>query len=114
MISVDLASLNVSFSRRRVFEGLSGQIVWPEDEGSIVGLMGASGSGKSTLARLILQDRYGERRPGLRVSGADVIGVVPQQPVLFEHLDVASNARLFAAVGRYRSRFDQQDRKSVV
>jgi ABC-type multidrug transport system ATPase subunit len=106
MISVELNALNVSFGKRRLFDNLSGRLQWSAEGGGTIGLMGASGSGKTTLARLIVQQRYGKPTAGLRVEGVDVIGILPQHPVLFEHLDVVANAKLLSATGRYRERFD--------
>lgn len=113
MISVNLESLNVAFRRRSIFTNASGKLQWPSNGGGTIGLMGPSGSGKTTLARLIVEHRYGVPVKGLQILGNPTIGILPQHPVLFQHLSLVANAQFFSFSGRYRSRFDPKLFKSL-
>ncbi len=78
-----------------------------ESGGSLVGIMGQSGSGKSTLLNILT----GQQRPDrgrISINGLDlyrdaaclegVIGYVPQDDLLFEHLSVFDNLAFNAAL----------------
>lgn len=117
MTAISLNAFSLQFGDRTLFKEVTASISWAVSAGGpVVGLMGPSGSGKSTLMKQILEARYGRGNPTLRVQPSEaVIGFVPQAPVLFAHMDVLSNARLFERAGRYTSRFDSAlfDRISV-
>lgn len=108
MTAINLRNYTFRFNRRALFHNVTASIDWSAPgDGKIVGLMGPSGSGKTTLMKQVLESRYEGRSPSLEILPSDgVIGFVPQSPVLFAHLDVLGNARLFERVGRYASRFD--------
>lgn len=109
MLRIELSGLTVRFGPRIVMDHVDATLSWnPQDDRAwVIGLMGPSGAGKTTLAREILSARYEGGRPGVSLHPPDmVIGYLPQTPVLYPHLSARRNARLFEAVGRYRSRFD--------
>jgi ABC-type multidrug transport system ATPase subunit len=110
MPAIRLTHYTQAFGTRTVFRDVSSVLEWSQDKApGIIGLMGPSGSGKTSLLRQIMNGRYIAPVPNLALSPADiVIGFVPQSPVLFQNMDVAANARMFAFMGRYQARFDQK------
>ncbi|MCG2612699.1 ABC transporter ATP-binding protein [Terrimonas sp. NA20] len=77
------------------------------DKGHVIGLMGASASGKSSLLNMI----HGSLKP---LTGSihlnpqrPVISYLPQEVVLFDHLDALENARYFSHIRFYKSRFNE-------
>jgi ABC-2 type transport system ATP-binding protein len=91
---------SVSFERgdRRVIDRVSLRVA----AGDWVTLLGPNGAGKTTLIKLVT----GQLRPGAgtrwvadapeRSHGASRIGLVPQEPALFDALDVTGNLAAFA------------------
>lgn len=114
---ISLDRLSVRFGSRVVIDGLTSDFAW-DDRASfnrVIALMGPSGCGKTTLAREILRARYdGAAGTGISIDPGDaVIAYLPQDPVLFGHLSVRQNARLFESAGRYRTRFDAKQFESL-
>lgn len=101
---------NVSFSydkENHVFNDLSFNFSNPNlGQGHIISLMGSSGSGKSTLLKLIL----GTLQPQSGNITFDfinpIISYLPQEPILFEHLNPLENARYFEKIKAYKNSFD--------
>jgi ABC-type multidrug transport system ATPase subunit len=109
MPRVKFHQYSLAFGSRKIFDNVSVEFNWSENEASerIIGLMGPSGSGKTTLMRQILTARYIESIPGVEITPVDtVIGFVPQTPILFSNMDNFANARLFESMGHYKDRFD--------
>ncbi len=108
---------NISFSYKKgkdVFRNFSLQLEQTKGEGKVTAIMGSSGSGKSTLMKLLL----GIEKP---ISGSiemqpvnPVFSYVPQEPVLFEHLNIKDNARYFQFAGAFRNRFNENLYKELV
>jgi len=108
---VSLSSLTFGYGPLRIFDGLTTAVV-PAADGARVGggriavVMGPSGCGKTTLLRLIL----GQERPlfgsvVIEPSGARV-SYLSQDPVLFDHLSIETNARYFERLTSTRGAFD--------
>ncbi|MDO4939878.1 MAG: amino acid ABC transporter ATP-binding protein [Lachnospiraceae bacterium] len=93
---------NIKFSRgeKRILDGISTEI----KDGEVVGIIGPSGTGKSTFLKMInllIKPDEGEilvNDTALTESDVDTvrekIGMVFQNPVLFEHLTVIENAMI--------------------
>lgn len=113
---IEIGGLSVRFGGRTIFDQLHCSLQWSNLRGgNVIALMGPSGSGKTTFARALLKGRY---EPGaganIHFAPADpVIAYLPQEPVLFDHIDLVDNARLLERVGRYTDRFDQELQKSL-
>ncbi len=111
MTKISLLNYTQAFGPRALFRQVSVDFDWENtsDSAGIVGLMGPSGSGKTTLLRQILNARYSTPISGLSIAPEGlVIGFVPQSPILFANMGISANARMFALVGRYKSRFDEK------
>lgn len=102
---------NISFRYKRgaeIFKDL--EFVINENDGqkgSVVALMGASGSGKTTLLNLLLRTLNPQQGEILTNPTRPVISYVPQEPVLFEHLTPAENARYLSRIHAYKKHFDE-------
>ena len=104
---IEFDNFSVRFGKRALFDGVTGSVAWQVGGSGVIGLMGPSGSGKTTLLNALLTHRYLRRVPGLAIAPAELaIAHIPQQPVLYPHLSVEANARMFERVGRYRNSFD--------
>ena len=89
---LEIKNLEKSFAEVSVFSGLSLRLKSNE----IVAILGPSGCGKSTLLRCIvgLEDAdRGELRFASK-RGAEGVGYLFQQPILYPHLNVAGNIAL--------------------
>ena len=82
--------------------------------GKVIGIMGASGCGKTTLLRLIIE----ELKPisGTIIKDPSNLNIIylPQEPILFEHLSIGENARLFNLIAHQKKRFDEKDYNEAV
>ena len=95
----------VSFGYKKdvpVFKDITFTIERTQKRGHIVGLMGDSGSGKSTLFKLLLGTEKAWSGNIEIVADSPIISYVPQEPVLFEHLNPIKNARYFSETIRYK------------
>ena len=110
-------ALDVNFCFKNGNAGISG-INFSENNGQLVGIMGASGSGKSTLLNIL----NGEEKPTsgkVLVNGIDLhlnpekvkglIGYVPQDDLLMEELTVFENLYYAACLS-----FSNRDKSTIV
>ena len=77
--------------------------------------MGSSGSGKSTLLRLIARLETPFDRNSLFIEPRDaVISLVPQSPILFEHLSPRDNAYYFERISSMEKRFQTNSKLKIL
>lgn len=86
-----------------VFSGLSCGLA----RDKVTGLLGPSGSGKSSLLRLIAGIDVPWAGQVSKVDIGPVIGLVSQDPVVFEQYSRRQNARYRSERGSYRARFSE-------
>jgi ABC-2 type transport system ATP-binding protein len=97
---LEIINLSKSFADRHVLRGISLMV----GQGEIYGLLGANGAGKTTLINLIcnlLVADEGEVRIGgkdIRSQAQQLIGIVPQENLLYGCLSCAENLGFFAAL----------------
>ena len=104
---LELKNLEKSFAEVSVFSGLSLRLKANE----IVAILGPSGCGKSTLLRCIvgLEDAdKGELRFASK-RGAEGVGYLFQQPILYPHLNVAANIAL-----GFKAKLSKKERQTTI
>jgi ABC-type multidrug transport system ATPase subunit len=103
---------NVSFTYKsgsKVFDNISFSLSNPkDDEGHVIALMGSSGSGKSTALKLMMRILTPQSGRVIPTPDDPVISYVPQEGVLFDHLDPMENARYFSRISAYKHSFDDR------
>lgn len=108
MKRINLHNLGFRYKAKPLFEGLNLDIASSDDAGHIVSIMGVSGSGKSTLLKLIA----GIQKPDIGTVITDplhtVVSYLPQEAVLFEHLDPMANSLLFKHMSKTRELFNPE------
>jgi ABC-type multidrug transport system ATPase subunit len=93
---------------RPIFNGVSQSLFTDGEKGSTTAIMGSSGVGKTTLLKLlmgILPPKSGTVTCSPKKA---VFSYVPQEAVLFEHLDPLQNARYLSYASEHRHRFDEK------
>ncbi len=111
-VRIQIESISFGYPRAPLlFDGMSASVIATTPvpgRGYVTVVMGASGSGKTTLLKLILREETVSRGsitvepPDLRVS------YLSQDPILFEHLSVADNARYFSKLRSTRKHFSEE------
>ncbi|AFY40264.1 Fe(3+)-transporting ATPase [[Leptolyngbya] sp. PCC 7376] len=97
---LEINNLQKTYGKRQVLKGLTLHI----QAGEIYGLLGPNGAGKTTtiniLCNLLKGDRGEIRIAGQSVSEATkkIIGVAPQENLLYKTLSCAENLRFFAKI----------------
>ncbi|OKH18608.1 ABC transporter ATP-binding protein [[Limnothrix rosea] IAM M-220] len=97
---LEITNLKKAYGQRQVLDGLALHI----QAGEIYGLLGANGAGKTTtiniLCNLLNADSGELRIAGQRVSEATkkIIGVAPQENLLYKTLSCAENLRFFGKI----------------
>lgn len=97
---LEIAGLNKVYGTRSVLQDLSLSIA----AGQIYGLLGPNGAGKTTtiniLCNLLQADRGTVQINGMPVSEQTkfLIGVVPQETLVYRYLSCAENLRFFASL----------------
>ncbi len=117
-ISFDVKGLQYRFSSGTL--GLK-NIEFSENQGSLIGIMGASGSGKTTLLNN-LSGIYSPESGSVKINGIDlhkekeklqgVIGLIPQDDLLIEELTVFQNLYYNAKLV-FRDNSDEEIREKV-
>lgn len=102
---------NITFgyqAKRPLIENLSFTLQNPlADRGYVIALMGASGAGKSTILKLLLGAEKPQKGTIRTNPTKPLVGYIPQEPMLFEHLSPLENARYFATTKFYKRHFDE-------
>jgi iron(III) transport system ATP-binding protein len=110
-VTIHIDSLTFGYRRAPlIFKNLTTSVIptfTSSGRGFITVVMGESGSGKTTMLKLLL----GEEIPiqgSISITPADIgIAYLSQDPILFEHLSVAENARYFSRLRSKRAQFDE-------
>lgn len=100
-----LTNVYFGYKNENIFQNLNLEI--GSDNGNIVAIMGTSGSGKSTLLKLMLNILKPKGGSVNYFKEDLVLGYLPQNPIVFEHLNTLQNARYFQTTSVYKNRFDE-------
>lgn len=104
---LEIRDLAKSFDGVSVFSGLNLRL----DANEIVAILGPSGCGKSTLLRCIVGLEEAEQG-GLTFASnrrAEGVGYLFQQPILYPHLNVASNIAL-----GFKTKVSKKERQTTI
>ncbi|BAY38829.1 ABC transporter-like protein [Nostoc sp. NIES-2111] len=97
---LEISNLNKSYGKRQVLQNLDLNVV----DGEIYGLLGANGAGKTTTINIIcnlLKADSGDVRlnnQSISDSTKKLIGIAPQENLLYKTLTCAENLRFFAEI----------------
>ncbi len=110
--ALSVAGLTVRYGEREVISGLDLEVA----PGTVVGLLGPNGAGKTTLIRAVC-GRVRKSSGTIAVGGVSeeprarrLIGIVPQEIALFQHLTAREN---LVAFGRLSGLSGAQVRKAL-
>lgn len=104
---LEIKNLKKSFAEVSVFSGLNLHL----EANEIVAILGPSGCGKSTLLRCIVGLEDADRGE-LRFAsnrGAEGVGYLFQQPILYPHLNVAANIAL-----GFKAKLSKKERQTTI
>lgn len=100
---IDIKGLTKTFGNKTVVDNINFSV----DEGQIFGLLGPNGAGKTTLIR-ILSTLLQPTKGTAVINGNDIlkkqmevrrsIGLLPENPCIYEKLNVYENLKYFAAL----------------
>lgn len=107
MKRINAHNLGFSYKAKPLFQGINLEIESKNDNGHIVSIMGASGAGKSTLLKLISGIEKANSGSITIEPLNTVISYLPQEPVLFEHLNPMQNALLFKGMVNTKKIFNK-------
>lgn len=104
---LEIKNLQKSFAEVSVFSGLNLRLEADE----IVAILGPSGCGKSTLLRCIvgLEEAEGGELTFASKRGAEGVGYLFQQPILYPHLNVAANIAL-----GFKTKISKKERQTTI
>jgi len=91
-----------------IFNGVGQQLFTDGEKGGTTAIMGASGVGKTTLLKLLMGILSPQSGSVKCFPVNAVFSYVPQEAVLFEHLDPMKNARYLSYASRHKQRFDEE------
>jgi len=108
MKRINAHNLGFSYKAKLLFQGINFEIESSNGNGHIVSVMGASGAGKSTLLKLISGIEKANSGSITIEPLNTVMSYLPQEPVLFEHLNPMQNALLFKGMGNTKKLFSKE------
>ena len=104
---LEIKNFKKSFAEVSVFSGLNLHL----EANEIVAILGPSGCGKSTLLRCIVGLEDADRGELCFASnrGAEGVGYLFQQPILYPHLNVAANIAL-----GFKAKLSKKERQTTI
>ncbi len=102
---LSINNLSFGYGKKDIFKNLN--LFVGSKKGNVTVIMGTSGSGKSSLIKLMLGILKPKKGNISYFKENLVLGYLPQNPIIFEHLNTLQNARYFETTSVYKNRFDE-------